>query len=88
MDECKHNDIRSWNFDDGKPAGIWSCVACGRKFVPLDLAQERDAKRYRLLRDGQNWPAVFARHDAPEPLMGVDLDEATDTARRAGDSHG
>ena len=84
MDECRHSAVTAWNFADGKPAGMWSCTECGHKFVPLDLQQEQDAKRYRLLRDGQNWPAVFARHDAPEPLRGVDLDKAM----RAGDTHG
>ena len=88
MDECKHMHVQSWTFEDGESARFWSCSACGRKFVPLDVQQEREAKRYRLLRDGQNWPAVFARHDAPEPLLGVDLDRATDAAMRAGDSNG
>ncbi len=36
----------------------------------------RDAERYRLIRDGSGWPAVFAAHDAPEPLRGDDLDAA------------
>lgn len=36
----------------------------------------KDAERYRLLRDGTDWPAVFASHDAPEPLRGADLDAA------------
>lgn len=36
----------------------------------------KDAERYRLLRDGSGWPAVFASHDAPEPLRGADLDTA------------
>ena len=36
----------------------------------------KDAERYRLLRDGSDWPAVFASHDAPEPLRGADLDTA------------
>lgn len=36
----------------------------------------KDAERYRWLRDGSNWPAVFASHDAPEPLRGEDLDAA------------
>lgn len=39
-------------------------------------AAEADAARYRLLRDGLGWPAVFASHDAPEPLRGADLDTA------------
>ena len=43
-------------------------------------ALEKDAARYRKLRDGQNWPAAFARHDAPEPLRGADLDAACDGA--------
>jgi hypothetical protein len=42
------------------------------------LAAAQNAERYRKLRDGQNWPAAFARHDAPEPLRGVDLDAAID----------
>ena len=36
----------------------------------------RDAGWYRLIRDGSGWPAVFAAHDAPEPLRGDDLDAA------------
>jgi len=36
----------------------------------------KDAERYRLLGDGCGWPAVFASHDAPEPLRGADLDTA------------
>ncbi len=47
----------------------------------MDVERMRtDAERYRKLRDGQNWPAVFASHDAPEPLRGVDLDAACDGA--------
>jgi len=45
----------------------------------------KDAERYRWLRDGTNWPAAFARHDAPEPLIGVDLDAAIDAALTEGD---
>lgn len=39
----------------------------------LESAQQ-EAQRYRALRDGQGWPAVFASSDAPEPLRGGDLD--------------
>lgn len=51
--ECKHDGIKTWRFADskGEPAGMWSCSQCGHKFVPLDLDMERDAKRYRWLRD-------------------------------------
>ena len=42
--------------------------------VPDDVA--RDAGWFRLIRDGSGWPAVFASHDAPEPLRGDDLDAA------------
>lgn len=52
------------------------------------LTAERDTlraevERYRHLRDGSGWPAVFASHDAPEPLRGDDLETAIDTARKA-----
>lgn len=51
MADCKHRQIRSWAFaDDGSVAPLWSCADCGRKFVPLDLKQEDDARRYRLVR--------------------------------------
>ena len=43
--------------------------------LQLEAAQ-KDAARYRELRDGSNWPAVFASHDAPEPLRGEELDAA------------
>ena len=36
----------------------------------------KDAERYRSLRNGSDWPAVFASHDAPEPLRGEELDAA------------
>lgn len=50
------------------------------------LTEERDqlraeVERYHHLRNGQSWPAVFASHDAPEPLRGEDLDAAIDHAR-------
>ncbi len=47
--------------------------------APADVV--RDAERYRLIRDGSGWPAVFAAHDAPEPLRGDDLDAARLTAK-------
>ena len=44
---CKHERIQTWRFDtqQGEPAGMWSCVACGLRFEPPDLAliAERDA---------------------------------------------
>lgn len=36
----------------------------------------KDAERYRQLRDGSGWPAVFDNSDDPEPLRGNDLDAA------------
>jgi hypothetical protein len=51
-EECRHARIRTWvGQDDGKPAGLWACAECGHKFVPLDIAQETDADRYRWLRE-------------------------------------
>jgi hypothetical protein len=41
-----------------------------------------DADRYSVLRDGDNWPAVFANAHAPEPLRGDYLDDAVDAARQ------
>ena len=52
MSECKHEAIKARVFEDTlAPAGMWSCEDCGHKFVPLDLEMERDAARYRYLRN-------------------------------------
>lgn len=32
---CQHLQIQTWLFEDGQPAGLWSCVECRSKFVPL-----------------------------------------------------
>jgi hypothetical protein len=53
-----------------------------------DLRAERDAlkvdaERYRWLRFADRWPCAFASSDAPEPLIGVELDAAIDAARRS-----
>lgn len=34
------------------------------------------AARYDWLRNGSNWPAVFATAEDPEPLRGAELDAA------------
>lgn len=36
----------------------------------------KDAARYRMLRNGEYWPAAFYDHDEPEPLRGEELDAA------------
>lgn len=41
-------------------------------------ACERDAARYRWLRNGEQWPAVFPDYDEPEPLRDGVLDAAID----------
>lgn len=38
----------------------------------------KDAERYRQLRDGSGWPAVFDNSDDPEPIRGAELDAAVD----------
>ena len=49
-EECRHAHIKTWvGQDDGKPAGLWACSECGHKFVPLDIAQDTDAERWRWL---------------------------------------
>jgi hypothetical protein len=35
MSDCEHREIQTWFFEDGSPAGMWSCMACKRKFVPM-----------------------------------------------------
>ncbi len=40
----------------------------------------KEAQRYRVLRDGQSWPAVFSAVWSVEPMRGEDLDIAVDAA--------
>ena len=40
MTDCKHDRIQTWRFDDGTPAGMWSCVDCAMKFVPLAYSMD------------------------------------------------
>ena len=47
---------------------------------PDDL---KDAARYRMLRNGEYWPAAFYDHDEPEPLRGQELDAAIDAVMAA-----
>ena len=98
LDQCGHPKIQAWKFEDGTSASMWSCVVCGRKFEPLDLQQERDAKRYQWLRRkfaiiGTDCGAVFAAMNLPlatyvAPDAAIELDAAIDTAMREGDSNG
>jgi hypothetical protein len=90
MSECLHTQLKSWVIEETQePAGMWSCVDCGHKFVPLDLKQEAQAKRYQFLRtdfspmglniDGNH--AWAYRRNAM--LKGPSLDEAIDVAMAA-----
>ena len=58
MSDCKHDGIATYRLLDGTPAGMWGCTQCARKFVPLDLVIEAQAKKWRQLEaaalDGQS----------------------------------
>lgn len=32
--ECKHERIKTWVFEDTKETAMWSCADCGVKFAP------------------------------------------------------
>jgi hypothetical protein len=52
MENCKHPKVIAFVFADGfHSAGVWACADCGHKFVPIDLAMERDAASCRMMRD-------------------------------------
>ena len=59
MTDCKHDRIQTWRIEDGTPAGLWSCVDCAVKFVPMsELEREKatpeapqPAKRVQLTDD-------------------------------------
>ena len=40
---CAHERIQTWRrTEDGKPAGLWSCVGCSLKFEPLADGKEQE----------------------------------------------
>lgn len=54
MSDCLHPQIITYVVaddgpDHGKPAGIWACEACRRKFAPMDLAAEDEADSVRSI---------------------------------------
>ena len=58
-----------------------SKAGCINRRVTAERDQLRaEVERYHHLRNGQGWPAVFASHDAPEPIRGDELDTAIDAA--------
>lgn len=61
---CEHARIGAYRIaNTGKSAGMWACKDCKRKFVPLDLEQEKDAERYRKVRkmNARQFADVFCR---------------------------
>lgn len=81
MSDCKHAKLQTWHCgDDGIPAGMWSCVACGRKFVPVDIAQENDAERYRWLREHQA-RVTYTRREG-EDVSRAEVENAQHWTRR------
>lgn len=61
MADCAHRKLQTWHFiDNGKEAGMWSCVGCGTKFVPITelLAAEREIERLQRIIDSR--PAINA----------------------------
>lgn len=92
-DKCKHDSLLT--FKDAmtqEPVGLWACATCRAKFVPLDIAMEKDAKRYRWLRaqhtyDGEGdsdiarWYVQAGRD--PVPCDPGALDDEIDAAMAA-----
>ena len=40
MSACPHRTVIAWTTEDGNPAGLWSCIDCRAKFVPLGPEME------------------------------------------------
>lgn len=76
MTDCKHDRIQTWRIEDGTPAGLWSCVDCAVKFVPMsELEREKTSRqaaqvenedlKARIARSGlEQQRAVLAERDA------------------------
>lgn len=87
--DVKTGESHGLNVEDDRfiasasPAAVLSLLdQCDKAEAERDAALaeleacRKDAERYRQLRDGSGWPAVFDNPDDPEPLRGNDLDAA------------
>jgi hypothetical protein len=73
MIECKHGRLTIFHAaDDGEPVGLWACAFCGHKFVPLDLALEKDAERYRYLKG--RVPSDVLQRSGPDAGCWIDCE--------------
>jgi hypothetical protein len=68
---------------DTHSAAVYEATAIIDQLRAERDALKEDAERYRWLRFADRWPCAFASSDAPEPLIGVELDAAIDAARKS-----
>lgn len=61
--ECKHERIKTWVFEDTKEPAMWSCAECGLKFAP-EMAM-LTAGRAQGLREAKE--VCEAMHDEDRP---------------------
>jgi len=85
-DDCKHEAIFTYRTEDGQSAGLWGCADCARKFVPLDLTIERDAARYRWLRERDWCESEIVWHlglsQSDDEVSNAEIDAAIDAAMK------
>lgn len=55
---CPHEQVGTFRIQDTGEVVMWACVECRQKFVPLDVAMEHDAKRYRALKTRHGYSMV------------------------------
>lgn len=61
MTDCKHDRIQTWRIEDGTPAGLWSCVDCAVKFVPMSELEREKASRQAAQIENEDLKARIAR---------------------------
>ena len=62
--ECKHEHIKTWVFEDTKEPAMWSCTDCGVKFAP-EMATLTAGRDQGLREAGAcaDLPGVYTQHD-------------------------
>jgi len=95
IDNCKHPKITTFVLEDtGEPSGLWACVYCWQKFVPIDLEMEKDAANCRMMRDAltdlrdriKDHPAYAELTEDEEMDIGGDTAELSYLVRVANDA--
>ena len=76
--ECKHEHIKTWVFEDTKEPAMWSCAQCGVKFAPematLTAGREQGLREAKEVceQNAKRWPDLRGFYVANECAAAIE----------------